>query len=134
VGQAYELPTGLYGSSSSSCQTRRRVRAERFFRVAFWYAPRTRYRLSSARCTNWRDWVFEKAKIWFVEERAGDSSQRADFASKMVAWRPDAIVPIGGEAIHAARQATSTVPIVVSARPAPSNPLTLLHETGGPAT
>ena len=45
-----------------------------------------------------------------------DSSQRADFASKMV--RPDAIVPIVGEAIHAARQATSTVPIVVSARPA----------------
>jgi hypothetical protein len=69
--------------------------------------------LRSARCANWRDWVFEKAKIWFVEERAGDSSQLADFASKIVARRPDAIVPIGGEAIHAARQATSTVPTEV---------------------
>jgi len=46
----------------------------------------------------------ELARLGFREGpgAAGDSSPLADFASKMTARRPDAIVPIGGGAIDAA--------------------------------
>jgi hypothetical protein len=77
--------------------------AERVFRVAF--LARTEDSLQIAQRA-----LRELARLGFREGEnliclgaAGDSSQLEDFASKMTARRPDAIVPIGGEAIHAAQ-------------------------------
>jgi putative tryptophan/tyrosine transport system substrate-binding protein len=48
-----------------------------------------------------------------MEERAGDANAVDGLARELVQTKPDAIIAIGGDAIRAAREATSTVLIVV---------------------
>jgi ABC-type uncharacterized transport system substrate-binding protein len=64
--------------------------------------------------------VPELAKLGFrvggnlvLEERAGDANVVDALAKELVQLKPDAIVAIGGDAIRAAREATSSIPIVV---------------------
>ena len=56
---------------------------------------------------------FHEGDNLIVEERTGDAAALPELAHAIVAGRPDAILAIGGEAINAAREATSTIPIVI---------------------
>lgn len=62
----------------------------------------------------------ELAKLGFqlghnlvMEERSGDANAVDGLARELVQTKPDAIIAIGGDAIRAARDATSSIPIVV---------------------
>ncbi len=49
-----------------------------------------------------------------LEERAGDADQQRHLARQLVATKPDVILAIGNNAVAAAREATTSVPIVMS--------------------
>ena len=61
----------------------------------------------------------ELAKLGFgeghnlvIDKRVGNAAALAELAREVVALKPDVILTVGPEALLAARQATSTVPIV----------------------
>ena len=56
---------------------------------------------------------FEEGRNLILDERAGGADAVDRLARELVQNKPDAIIATGGDAIRAASQATSTVPIVV---------------------
>lgn len=56
---------------------------------------------------------FEEGRNLVLDERVGDAGVIDRVAQQLVDSKPDAIIAIGGDAIRAASQATSTVPIVI---------------------
>ena len=72
---------------------------------------------------------FEEGRNLILDERDGNADALGRLAQELVQDKPDAIIPIGGPAVRAASQATSTIPIVVfgalprgKAAPASSRP------------
>jgi putative ABC transport system substrate-binding protein len=55
---------------------------------------------------------FREGKNLVLEERAGELASLPQLARDLVLTKPDAIIAIGPDAIRAASDATSTVPIV----------------------
>ena len=56
---------------------------------------------------------FEEGRNLVLDERDGNADALGRLAQELVQDKPDVIVPIGGPAVRAASQATSTIPIVV---------------------
>jgi putative tryptophan/tyrosine transport system substrate-binding protein len=56
---------------------------------------------------------FEEGRNLILDERDGNADALGRLAQELVHDKPDAIIPIGGPAVRAASQATSTIPIVV---------------------
>src|SRR6478736_4606976 len=56
---------------------------------------------------------FEEGRNLILDERDGNADALGRLAQELVQDKPDAIIPIGGPAVRAASQATSTIPIVV---------------------
>jgi putative ABC transport system substrate-binding protein len=56
---------------------------------------------------------FTEGRNLVVDQRIGDDETLPEKAKELVALKPDAILVVGPEALLAARQATSTVPIVI---------------------
>jgi putative ABC transport system substrate-binding protein len=56
---------------------------------------------------------FEEGQNLIIDERAGGADAVDRLARELVQNKPDAIIAIGGDAVRAASQATSSVPIVV---------------------
>ena len=93
--------------------------AERVFRVAS--LARTEDSLLIAR-RSLRELArlgFREGENLIVEERAGDPSELPEIMKTMLDKQPDAIIALGGEAIRAARESTSSVPIVMFGGPNP---------------
>jgi putative tryptophan/tyrosine transport system substrate-binding protein len=58
---------------------------------------------------------FAEGRNLVVDPRSGDANALVDLARDLVARKPDAIIAIGVLAVRAARETTSTVPIVIFA-------------------
>ncbi|MBV8963296.1 MAG: ABC transporter substrate-binding protein [Hyphomicrobiales bacterium] len=56
---------------------------------------------------------FSEGSNLVIDERVGNAATLAEMAKQLVALKPDVILAVGPEALLAARQATSTVPIVI---------------------
>ena len=86
--------------------------AERVFRVASLSRTEDGLQIAQRALPELARLGFRQGENLLVEERAGDPSTLPEIARALVAGQPDAIIAIGGEAIRAAREATSSVPIV----------------------
>src|SRR5690348_11382581 len=60
---------------------------------------------------------FAEGRNLVLHERAGDAPEMPKFAREILAENPNAILAIGGDAIRAATEATSTVPVVIFGAP-----------------
>jgi putative ABC transport system substrate-binding protein len=70
-----------------------------------------------------------------LEERVGDAAAMSGLAREVLLTKPDAIIAIGAEAIRAASEATTTVPIVMfGASPVSKGLATSLNRPGGNVT
>jgi len=56
---------------------------------------------------------FREGENLVIDESSGDAAKLPELAREMVNRHPDAIIAIGGEAIRAAHQATTKIPIVM---------------------
>ena len=78
---------------------------------------------------------FEKGRNLILEERAGDAAAMPELARELLRTNPDAIIAIGADAIRAASEATSAVPIVMfGASPVGKGLATSLARPGGNVT
>src|SRR6185437_2227824 len=93
--------------------------AERVFRVASLARTEDSLQITRHMLQELASLGFREGDNLIVEEGAGDPSELAELVRTMLDRRPDAIVAVGGEAISAARQVTSTVPIVIFGGPNP---------------
>jgi len=93
--------------------------AERVFRVASLARTEDSLQITRHMLQELASLGFREGENLIVEEGAGDPSELAELVRTMLDRRPDAIVAVGGEAISAARQVTSTVPIVIFGGPNP---------------
>jgi ABC-type uncharacterized transport system substrate-binding protein len=55
----------------------------------------------------------EEGRSLILEERAGDAAAMPGLARELLLTKPDAVIAIGADAIRAASEATTTVPIVI---------------------
>ena len=55
---------------------------------------------------------FEEGRNLILEERAGDAAAMPGLARELLLTKPDAVIAIGSDAIRAASEVTTTVPIV----------------------